>query len=486
MLAVLAVLFSVFFHGYNALSLAGDSANQIREDVTVVTADDASYLAPVENFIAGKGWRSNATGSAAYFTRTPGYGFIYFTFRSFLDSPSALFALVCFQIGLFGIAVGFIPFLGRSIGLNPLAAELVGLTVAILPMFSGFLSYTLTEGVTPALVIFFFVLLLKGYERQTKFLIFASLLLGFIILIRPPLLVLSFGFLPFLFVKRSRISFFTILVCAVLSSGPLFIWNWHLNEITGKWGGLHSIYHEDATSLYRPLHKEIWNFHKMTGQSGSDFHRSIERLNASAKLGESAKMAVDQVVQQFNQRVFDSVNPDSLRKAYRDYSEVLVEQNRVVNSGGVIRTETDAERELRNTFESFRIQYVRANPLHSMLFVPVKVYGDLAFHSNLSLYVFQKSWRGNLFMELLRALCFAIHSLSFLIFPIAAFCFLRQPGITAISIPVLVYLAYLALVQRGIEERYTLPFLVPMFLLSALFLHRIIQKLTTSKKQPLL
>ncbi len=484
-LAVLAVLFSVFFHGYNVLSLAGDSANQIREDVTVVTADDASYLAPVENFIAGKGWRSNATGSAAYFTRTPGYGFIYFTFRSFLDPPSALFALVCFQIVLFGIAVGFIPFLGRSIGLDSLASEILGLTVAILPMFSGFLSYTLTEGVTPALVIFFFVLLLKGYQKQTKYLIFASLLLGIIILIRPPLLVLSFGFLPFLFLKRSRISFFTLLVCGVISAAPLFIWNWHLSELTGKWPGLHPIYHEDATGLYRPLHKEIWDFHKMTGQTGSDFHRSIEVLNASAKGGEPTEMAIDRVVRGLNPRVFDSVNRDSLKSAYRSYRDVLAEQYRVVDAGGVIRTETDDELELKKTFENFRSQYVRSNPLHSMLFVPVKVYGDLAFHSNLSLYIFQKTWRGNFFMEFLRGICFAIHALSFLIFPLAAIYFLRKPGITAISIPVLIYLAYLVLIQRGVEERYTLPFLVPIFLLSTLFLQKIFQRFITSKKQRL-
>lgn len=479
LLALLSVLFSVLFHGYNVSSVAGRSMDGLRHGVTITTADDASYLAPVENFLDGKGWRSNTTGNAAYTTRTPGYGFLYFIFRTIFKPPVALFALVCFQILLFAIAVGFIPILCKYIGLSGIWPYIPGLTVAVLPMFSGFLSYTLTEGVTPALVIFFFVLLLKGYRGSSRFLLYASFLLGFAILVRPPLLVLSFGFLPLVFSRFSSVMAGRVLLLFCISAAPLFLWNVHLKSITGKWAGLHPIYHADSDGLYRPIHQKIWNFHKMTGQTGVEFHRSIGTLNQSALGEKPLDAAVENVLDRLPARVFEAINRDSLAIAYISYRNILGDQYQYVNDGGEIHAETRAELKLGKLFNHFRKQYIETYPIHSMIAVPLKVYGNLTFHSNLSLFIFQKPWRGNPFMEILRLICFAIHSLSFLIFPIATVYFLRKPFINALTFPILIYLTYLVFVQRGIEERYTLPFLIPVFLLSVLFLTRAFSRVRT-------
>jgi len=68
-------------HLVNHNKLSRFAPNVLRNQVTVSTADDASYLAPAENFIARGEWKSNAAGNASVTTGTPGHSLIYVVFR---------------------------------------------------------------------------------------------------------------------------------------------------------------------------------------------------------------------------------------------------------------------------------------------------------------------------------------------------------------------------------------------------------------------
>jgi hypothetical protein len=61
-------------------------------------------------------------------------------------------------------------------------------------------------------------------------------------------------------------------------------------------------------------------------------------------------------------------------------------------------------------------------------------------------------------VEALRYLCFAIHSLAFVLLPFAFF-LLRDLRIRFLIIGLFAFIFYLFYFQRGIEERYTLPIL---------------------------
>jgi hypothetical protein len=87
----------------------------------------------------------------------------------------------------------------------------------------------------------------------------------------------------------------------------------------------------------------------------------------------------------------------------------------------------------------------------------------MIFHSNLSLHQFQYAYRGTIWMETLRLLCFGIHSLAFLLLPFAFFA-LKDARIRLLILGILSYCFYLIYFQRGIEERYTLP-LLPFILM---------------------
>lgn len=113
---------------------------------------------------------------------------------------------------------------------------------------------------------------------------------------------------------------------------------------------------------------------------------------------------------------------------------------------------------------------------------PLKVFKELAFHSNLSMYIFQKTFRGNTFMELFRLFCFAIHVSAFSTLILSLF-FRTPVHLKSIfSYSLIIYIFYLIYFQRGIEERYSLPIL-SLVLVNFGYLMKLSSDFITSKYQ---
>lgn len=472
-------LFTVFLtggvHFINALHLQKDGA-VLRKGVAVPTADDASYLVPPENFIDGKGWKSNSAGDAALTTRSPGYGMIYLAFRATFGKPWGLRLMIAFQVLLYAAAVVRVPGLAADLGLTKKLGWGLALLFAVLPGFWGFLSYNLTEGVVPALVVLFLSFFLRSTRTGTRDFALGCLLLAATLLIRPAMLVwviapivLSLSFPRALKTKKS-------LALLLLTLIPLVAWQVDMKAKTGKWQGLHPIYHDDSNTLFRPIHRDIWNYHKAWGQTGVDFHRGIDRLWRAALSGGDPEQPVRELIPGTDPRARALIGDSTLHSAYLDYYGILVKQAPYYKDNRVLSGITDEEGRLSEKFVEFRKAYVSAHPIHSFVAVPAKVFWELTGHSNLTLYVFQKSWRGNPVVEALRVVSFAIHFGAFAVFLLSMLFFVRDRKLLAVTLPILIYLLYLCVVQRGVEERYTAPVLIPVVILSACALQRVGEK----------
>lgn len=462
---IVAFISASVFHFLNNHYLQTDNPEALRNGITVLTKDDASYLAPVENFLNGKGWKSNAVGKAAYTTRSPGYALLYLPFRYLLGQQYSLIALVIFQILLFAYALTFTPDILSSLLLNRKWKRILCLSFASLPMFYGFLSYTLTEAVTPSLVIILVAFLVrKNKTAKEHFLLWLTLAL--IILIRPPLIVwslsLPIAYFPFKANNLKRLALGVMVVFA-----PLLAWQVHLYKITGEVQGLHPIYQDDSNTVYRAPHKAIWNFHKSWGQTGSEFHKSISFLTSAARYNRDKENAVSKVLMKIPDRVKEIVSADSLSDYYENYFEVLQSQAQDFKNQQAIPGLSKKEEALIESFQRTTKLYTRSDFFYSNFVVPAQVFKRLALHSNLSLYIFQKPWRGNVIVEALRVICFANHFLAFYVFLISIFILFPNKNALAIIIPTALYMGYLCFIQRGVEERYTLPFLIPMVAVSA-------------------
>ena len=459
-------------HTVNRDLIADENPGLLRKGFSVSTSDDASYLRPAINFVEGNGWKSSDSGVEAYVTRSPGYGLIYALLYRFSDERQSLQFLFFIQLLLWSAAVACIPFLARSVGISSILSFALAFVVSILPTFSPFLSYSITEGVTPALTILFFGAIINSREGGNKNLLIAGLVGGLILLIRPPLIVLLFSFLPKLIKSEERR--ISIAALAIMLF-PLGLWQTKVYHHTGRID-LHPIYHEDSNSLYRPIHREIWEFHKMTGQEGVEFHKSIELINQVARDSSLGKVNISGVLEFLPNSVFESIDKERLSSAYYDYAYILRTQFESGIEGDHMLGNTTKELKLMERFQAFRSEYVADHFLHAWLISPLKNAKDLIFHSNLSLRLFQKYWRGNIFIETIRYLSFFIHVFAYCGLLLLVFRPSDSRKVIFILLPFLIYFGYLIFIQRGLEERYLLPFLVPIFILSFSGLNNLIKK----------
>lgn len=481
LLFVISLGVAAAVHLLNARALA-DSGSVLRHGLTVITADDAAYLVPVENFLAGKGWRTNAVGNAAYVQRSPGYSLFYLTFRIFLEAEAALRALFVFQLLLWSASVSLIPSIGRQLQMTPRLALVLGYLIGLSPMFFGFLSYTLTEAVVPSLVVTLVFGLLNA--RRPLYLLMSSLVLGLLVLIRVPMVLWLFALLPLLYRHFKAVSKFRSLGMLALTLLPLLAWQYRSSRIMGKWPSLHPIYHWDSNDLYRPPHEAIWGFHKMWGDHGASFHQSMLSLWEVARRCGDAEAVIDGIVAKIPVALQRNLGEQNIRDAYFTYYRVLQGQMPYHDQQLAMPLQPDLnEIAVVDQFQALRNTTIRVQPWQALIAVPTRVYyKDMAAHSNLSLYIFQATHRGKWWMEVLRFGSAALHLSLFVLFIPACFFLLifrkEQPckRLALIAAPVLLYLAYLAFVQRGIEERYTLPVLVPMLLVVAVSLHFFWQK----------
>jgi len=462
---LLAVASTTFFHVTNNRYLQHDNPLALRKGITVVTNDDASYLAPVHNFLKGNGWKSNAVGKAAYTTRSPGYGLLYLPFRYLLSEKGALIALVIFQILLYGLAVAFVPNILGALYLNKKWKQVLTLSFAILPMFSGFLSYTLTEGITPSLVLISLALMSKT-KASARDELLLWLIMAFLILVRPPMIVWAFA-LPIRYFPYKRREAQKLILGTIVLLASTLVWQYHLYKITDDFQGLHPIYQDDSNTVYRPPHESIWNFHKAWGQTGEEFHKNIGFLASAARYNRKRDEAVNRIMDKIPARVKNRVREDSLSVYYGLYYDVLQSQAANFKSQQPISGLSSNEVKLIDFYKRATKEYSSSDFFYSRVIVPFQVFKRLALHSNLSLYIFQKPWRGNPFIETLRIICFANHSLAFYVFLVSIFVLFTNRKALIIILPTALYLGYLCFIQRGVEERYTLPFLIPVVALSA-------------------
>lgn len=478
--------------GFNECNLAAlrNAGIELRGGQTVVTNDDYSYLHPMDNLLAtGKLYRNDYEMYKST-VRSPGYGLIYVAAVRIVGSNCALLAIKILQLLLFGASVYCLVFVAYGLLRSKVGALVVAGIYGILPFSMGFLYYTLTEAVTPALVIIYVFLLFHASAciiTRKKFLwyVFAALVFAWLFLTRPMLGLLGLAF-PFYLWKdyfdaRRPLRFAIFLglfgmICISLTA----LWQARNYQLTGRYAGLHPVYQHEIPGTFRETHQSIWGLYKGWESRGSNFHETMVPLWERAIAGDTAVVHVDAVLDKTPNDVIAFFGKKRLSDAFRLYQRATLAikpwydhewpmpSKPLAVEDSVIAQFNQLASEYRQHF--WFTYYVRT---------PLKVFKNLAFHSNLSLYIFQTSWRGNMMMEILRWICFLIHALAFVLCLLFLFFRSELRHKALFGVCVLIYIFYLVYVQRGIEERYTLP-LLPLILVGAAYVvQQLLKKLFT-------
>ena len=460
-ICIVSLLAAFFFNYLNVNSLP---EHHLRNHTTVVTNDDLSYLRPAEEFYRTGQWKDQIPGNISNFLRPPGYGILYY-FCLLISESHALLILKVFQVLLFTLSVYCLYKVSLFLVQRDRTALMIAAIYGITPFAMGFLSYTLTEGITPALVIFYVYFLTKGYQvysKEAKNLHFtlASLVFAYLFITRPVLGILGL-LLPIFILLVYKRWLKKMILFGVIASSFMAIWQIRNYQFDHKIVGLHPIYYQDHNSIYRPPLKAFWNFALGWNESVPKVHGYMIPFWKSALKGNTSITEVNKVVDQLPDFVITHYGRDRLTRIFKAYQKAIIIQKPYYEQhlpmpSSIVLEEQNVVKELNTLTAEFKHEFWFTYYIKS----PFKVFIKMAFHSNLSMHVFQATFRGNYLMEFFRIVFVALHACCFIALLLHLILFKRGARVGyALYLTVFIYVFYLCFFQRGIEERYALPIL---------------------------
>lgn len=451
--AFLGTFLCVFTNEYNAHKRQDHLSNQFG---MVQTADETSYIVPPKNFISKGEWRDNSNGLTAYYQRPPGYGLLYLLSYSLLGGW-ALLGLKIIQIPLFFYSILLFWRLTKSIGLSDKLQFIATFVFACLPSYSGFVYYSITEGVTPFFLVWsvFSMVESSNSGKVTWQLTFSNACL---LLIRPQLAIIPISVLFYFLVKR-YFKAFTFLALAFL---PILAWYVRSGIISNEIPSLHPIYSKTNNHFYRPSHGALTDLFRIWEWRSDVFH------NQTGRIGFGDSTSILAVANELPEQYREKVTP--LLFKFRDlnvYRETKLKNQKITDF-------IPQEKAFINTVYLTQKELISQNLVDYYLKTPFLSLKEFLNKSYLNLFIFQETYRRNPLMEILRVTCWLIFITSFL----GTFLFLFKTRITSIHFYIIsglaVFIFYLVFVQRLNEERYIVPIL-PLFLVYgfsfAQFLH---------------
>jgi hypothetical protein len=474
-ICILSFLSAFFFNELNIRQLPPD---QLRAAETVITNDDVSYINPPGNYLQAGEWKENNRGTIGYFIRPPGYGILYLLFLKLAGYPMSLKLLKIFQLMLFSVSVYWFYSISLSIIKNKTIALTGAAIYGVSPFMTGFLYYTLTEGITPQLILLFVFLLVKAHDgtnprtKNTLYLL-ASIVFAYLIIVRPVLGV--FGFLiPFFLWKEFKSKtvkniFAKCILFSAIAFSFISLWEIRNYRIAGHYVGLHPIYYEDGNSIYREPFKEFWNFAGGWAEKPDDGFAYMVPFWEAAIKGDTSQKYISNILISLPSEVVMHFRKERLTAVFRDYQSAILIQKPYYEKNlpmpmGSYPEEQKVVKDLQQLDSEYRSYFWFTDHVSA----PLKVFRLMAFNSNLSLFIFQKTFRGNFLMEIFRYLFYGLHILCFLAIFFNLF-FLRKQFllVSIVSVGPLIYIFYLCYFQRGIEDRYSLPVL-PLLMIGLL------------------
>jgi 4-amino-4-deoxy-L-arabinose transferase-like glycosyltransferase len=434
-------------------------------DGMILTADDPSYLRPVENWIHYGVWKDNTQGVSAYIQRPPGMGIMHGLFYQLSPQHDAVlhkvFNMLLHFIALYLFGLAAFRLLGRTWAL---VAQSI---YAILPCFWGYIFYFLTESITPSLL----VILVYGYVQQAKdpgvkWMVFQAMVGGCLLLIRPQLGICMLPFFYFLwkYVQQPQKNRLWVgALSIILLMGGWMGWQVRSASIAGRWVGLHPIYDVTNNTQYRPVHRSFGQMFKVWEHKSQKFHGVMGYLWLASASADTGKTNVEPVLQVIPPRVFARVSKEKFAEIFSEYIAVNKELDIVNNLHSPLPGETSREIQLRLRVDSLTRVLHKKMWLETYLITPLHSAEWMFTKSQLNLGIFQKKYRGQGWVTLLRYICLFViicsvcMSLVHLFFPKERVSFL-------LALAFVVYVLYLFFAQTMNEERYLMPWLPVLFL----------------------
>jgi len=237
----------------------------------------------------------------------------------------------------------------------------------------------------------------------------------------------------------------------LLSVLPFLLWQVRNYNITGS-VSLHPIYSTTNKSVYRPPHEALSNLFRIWEYKSDRFHETVGVL-----IRDTSNVNLTSALKNVPEEHREKVGP-----ILEDFQHVVFEQKRMFEQENQIR-ELPIEENFVAKTNALREKMISSNRVQYYILTPLKSTVELMTKSHLNLFVFQKPWRGNIFIEILRYICVIVLNLSLLSMVLILFLRSTPIHIKLMALGVLCTFIYYIFFQRMNEERYMTPLLPLMF-----------------------
>jgi len=439
---------------------------------TVWSVDNIYYLSPAENYIKGNGWKSSTTlGKGTYFRRVPGYSILYYGFRKIFGKLHGVQFLKYFQLIFFLLSVIAIYRICHFFFKDKFTISVVTGLYGITPFFSSYTYFSLTESISPFLVVFFLFFLLQAYHnenRREKLVnyIISSFFIGFAILTRPYIGLAAILLPVLVFMDHYKKGNMLLIVKQLLIIGALpllMILSWTIRNyvITKEVVPLEKAYHPESLDRFKPEFKGFFSFVKCWGEDGYDFNKYQFPLWVAARDGDTSRLQAEKALSHLPLDIISLYGKDKLMSAINKYQQATYEQKQYLDKsipmpGDYLPKQLKAQKE----FEKLISEYKRDRPFNYWVVTPLIYFRRMVFHSNTShIFLFQNKFRQNMIVNSSRIFLALLHIGAF----IALFINLlllreRTEQMILVLIPFL-FIIFFCTIHREIEQRYMLPIL---------------------------
>lgn len=477
LLSLASFIAGLIYNESNILFLKDTSPTSLREGRTIKTADDASYIAPAKNLVTHGILKNNDNGIQSHYERPPAYPVFLSIFYKLFNTDKALQLIKYFQLLLFALSSAFLYIILTQLHIRKSIIVVCYAIYGLSPFCSGFQYYSLSEAIVLPLIVFYLYHIVLFVKQKKKInLIFSSILLAIIIATRPVFALLSLISILTIFKNRkeinSKIKIASLHSCIILS---LFgIWTIRNYNLTNRIISPHPIYEPTNNSEFRPTHKAMWQLAKLWGETGSTYHSYMPRLWNNSIKGNIYEEDIQYIIDHFPTWAKETIKQDNLKETLSLYQKSILFQKEYYDRKMAMPFDIpEIEIEVIKQLKDYRNELLIHHPIECFIISPAKVFKRIAFHSNLNLYMFQNTFRGNTLMEGIRLIFFIIHSLLFLILPFSLIYYRKFTITTFFAYTAILYILFLMYYQVGIEERYTLPILPILIINAAVFLNNI-------------
>jgi hypothetical protein len=466
----------------------------IVEDETIWSIDNEYYLSPVINYREGKGWkRSPGVSDGDYFRRVPGYSIFYYVFVDFFGYKTGHKLIKFLQLLLFSLSIVCLYLIFYNLTKLKIASFVWSIIIGISPLLNSWLYFTLTESITPALMIFHLFFLMKAFNSENdntkiKHYTISSFILGITILTRPYTAIFLiplgiFSFYDLYLIRQKKIFLFLKNTCLIFLLPFMLVGIWGIRNyyLTSEFVFLEKAYHPQSLDRMKPEFEGMLSFVKSWGEDGSYFNTYHQPMYVAALKGDSSSKYVDQVLSSWPFHIINYFGEDRLYAILNKHQNAIYEQKiyfdkSIAMPSDYLPNQLNVQKEYHKLIEEYKrdffFQYWFVSPL-----IYLK---KMVLHSGTShFFIFNEVNRGNKLINLSRLLLVIIHVLSYSALFINLF--IQKNNLIKL---IFVYcpfffILFFTVIHREIEQRYMLPILPLIFANLLTLYHYLYQYLKT-------